>query len=103
MLLETGDVDVMISIRSNFYYSRTVPCELWFVDRGKPTGRRDQVLMIDGRNVFRKVNRTINDFSPEQLANLRAIVLLYRGQKDRFLKLVRNYLVATVAETEKLG
>src|ERR1043166_4940299 len=82
----------MMSIRSNFFYTRTVPCELWFFDRGKPAERRDHVLMIDVRNVYRKVNRTINDFAPEQMANLSAIVWLYRGEKERFLALVQKYL-----------
>lgn len=90
-LVESGDVDVMIAIRSNFFYTRTVPCELWHLDRGKPEDRRDQVLMIDARNVYRKVTRKIYDFSPEQLANLTAIVWLYRGQQDRFLDLVQGY------------
>jgi type I restriction enzyme M protein len=90
-LVETGDVDVMIAIRSNFFYTRTVPCELWHLDRGKPEERRDQVLMIDARNVYRKVTRKIYDFSPEQLANLTAIVWLYRGQRQRFLDLVAGY------------
>lgn len=91
-IVETGDVDVMVAIRSNFFYTRTVPCELWHFDRGKPEERRDQVLMIDARNVYRKVTRTIYDFSPEQMRNLAAIVWLYRGQRDRFLGLVRDYL-----------
>jgi|SRR4051812_8403232 type I restriction enzyme M protein len=90
-IVETGDVDVMISIRSNFFYTRTVPCELWHFDRGKPAERKDKVLMIDARNVYRKVTRKIYDFSPEQLANLTAIVWLYRGQQQRFLDLVRSY------------
>ena len=97
-IVETGDVDVMMSIRSNFFYTRTVPCELWFFDRGKPKERRGHVLMIDARNVFRKVNRTINDFSPEQMANLSAIVWLYRGQKERFVALVQKYLAAVGTE-----
>ena len=63
-LVETGDVDVMISIRSNFFYTRAVPCELWHFDRGKPADSRDQVLMIDARNIYRKVTRKIYDFSP---------------------------------------
>lgn len=70
----------MISIRSNFFYTRIVPCELWHFDKGKPADRRDQVLMIDARNIYRKVTRKIYDFSPEQLANLTAIVWLYRCQ-----------------------
>lgn len=97
-LVETGDVDVMISIRSNFFYTRTVPCELWHFDRAKPAGRKDQVLMLDARNVFRKVTRKIYDFSPEQQANLAAIVWLYRGQQTRFLDLIQDYVGRLGAE-----
>ena len=91
-LVETGDVDVMVAIRSNFFYTRTVPCELWHFDRAKPAARKDQVLMLDARNIYRKVTRKIYDFSPEQQANLAAIVWLYRGQRERFLGLVQNYM-----------
>ncbi len=87
-LVETGDVDVMIAIRSNFFYTRTVPCELWFLNRNKPKAHKDKVLMIDARNVYRKVTRKIYDFSPEQQQNLLAIVWLYRGQTERYLQLV---------------
>ena len=51
-IVETGDVDVIISIRSNFFYTRTVPCELWFFDRAKPAERKDKVLMLDARQVY---------------------------------------------------
>lgn len=97
-LVETGDVDVMIAIRSNFFYTRTVPCELWHFDKSKPAERKDQVLMLDARNVYRKVTRKIYDFSPEQQANLAAIVWLYRGQQERFLKLVQSYISRTSTE-----
>ena len=97
-LVETGDVDVMIAIRSNFFYTRTVPCELWHFDRSKPQERKDQVLMLDARNVYRKVTRKIYDFSPEQQANLAAIVWLYRGQQERFLGLVQSYITRLGAE-----
>jgi len=98
-IVETGDVDVMISIRSNFFYTRTVPCELWHFDRAKPAERRDKVLMLDARNVYRKVTRKIYDFSPEQMHNLAAIVWLYRGQRDRFLALVKDYLGSFCTES----
>ena len=68
-LVESGDVDAMIAIRSNFFYTRTVPCELWFFNRAKPEAHRDKVLMIDARNVYRQVTRKICDFSPEQQQN----------------------------------
>jgi type I restriction enzyme M protein len=102
-IVETGDVDVMIAIRSNFFYTRTVPCELWHFDKGKPDERRDQVLMLDARNVYRKVTRKIFDFSPEQLANLTAIVWLYRGEQKRFLELVRDYFATICAETAEIN
>ncbi|MBI5263649.1 MAG: N-6 DNA methylase, partial [Bradyrhizobium sp.] len=97
-IVETGGVDVMISIRSNFFYTRTVPCELWHFDRAKLPERKHKVLMLDARNVYRKVTRKIYDFSPEQMHNLAAIVWLYRGQQQRFLGLVKDYLGRVCAE-----
>ncbi|WP_129596554.1 type I restriction-modification system subunit M [Methanohalophilus profundi] len=90
-LVESGDVDVMISIRNNFFYTRTVPCELWFLNKNKPEEHRDKVLMIDARNIYRQVTRRIYDFSPEQEQNIISIVWLYRGQTERFLDLIDSY------------
>lgn len=90
-LIETGTVDIMIAIRSNFFYTRSVPCELWFLNRGKPAELQDKILLIDARNIYRKVNRTINDFSPEQLQNILSIVWLYRSESKRFIDLVVGY------------
>ena len=97
-LVETGAVDIMIAIRSNFFYTRTVPCELWFLDRNKPEAQQDKVLMIDARNVYRKLNRKIYDFSPEQQQNLLAIVWLYRGETDKYLNLLSDYCHRTIDE-----
>jgi type I restriction enzyme M protein len=102
-LVETGAVDVMIDIRGNFFYTRTVPCQLWFFDRAKEKAeaRGDHVLMLDARQIFRKVSRSVCDFSPEQQRNIAAIVWLYRGQQDRFLKLVESYLAEAAALSAK--
>jgi type I restriction enzyme M protein len=97
-LIETGDVEAMIAVRSNFFYTRAVPCELWFLSRSKPEEHRGRVLMIDARNVYRKVTRKIYDFSPEHEQNLLAIVWLYRGQTDRYLDLVSSYCRCTLEE-----
>jgi type I restriction enzyme M protein len=91
-LVETGHVDIMVAIRPNFFYTRTVPCELWFLDKHKPAQHAGKVLMLDARGVYRKVTRKIYDFSPEQLQNLLAIVWLYRGQSERFRALVAQHL-----------
>lgn len=104
-IVETGAVDVMIDIRGNFFYTRTVPCQLWFFDRAKERdeNRRDQVLMLDARNVYRKVSRAVYDFSPEQQQNIAAIIWLYRGQGDRFLKLVESYIDQAVSRGAAAG
>jgi type I restriction enzyme M protein len=85
-LIETGAVDCIVSIGNNFFYTRSLPCHLWFFDKGKRKENRNKILMIDARNVFRKVTTTINDFSEEQLEGLTAIVKMYRGEKPEVSK-----------------
>ena len=100
-LIETGHVDIMIAIRSNFFYTRTVPCELWFLNKAKPREYKDKVLMIDARSIYRKVTRNIYDFSPEQQQNILSIVWLYRGQPERFHDLVVSYVSESLDEAVK--
>jgi type I restriction enzyme M protein len=104
-MVATGAVDVIIDIRGNFFFTRHAPCQLWFFDRAKErdAARRDHVLMLDARNIFRKVSRSICDFSPEQQKNIAAIVWLYRGRTDRFLALVVSYLAQAVRLGEAVG
>lgn len=100
-LVETGHVGAMVAIRSNFFYTRSVPCELWFFNKAKPEHMKDKVLMLDARNVYRKITRKIYDFSPEQLANLTSIVWLYRGEHEPFLKLIEDYQSTTLHEASE--
>jgi len=95
-IIGTGHVDMLIAIRSNFFYTRTVPCELWFFNKAKSEELKDKVLMIDARNIYRKVTRKIYDFSPEQLQNVLSIIWLYRGETKRFHDLVINYFQNTL-------
>ena len=95
-LVKSGHVEAMIAIRSNFFYTRTVPCELWFLNKAKPKQYRDKVLMIDARGIYTKVTRKIYDFSPEQLKNISAIVWLYRGEHERFVELLVEHLTNCV-------
>lgn len=85
-LIETGDVDCIVSVGNNFFYTRSLPCHVWFFDKGKRKENKRKILMIDARNVFRKVTTTINDFSDEQLEGLTAIAKLYRGEKPEVNK-----------------
>lgn len=100
-LIASNHISIMMAIRSNFFYTRTVPCELWFLDKAKPKEHEGKVLMIDARNVFRKVTRKIYDFSTEQQQNLAAIVWLYRGEQERFLELLEEHLEHAVEEAQR--
>jgi type I restriction enzyme M protein len=80
-MIEDRAVDVMISVGPNFFYTVTLPCTLWFLDRGKKkTKRQDQVLFIDARNIFRQIDRAHREFTPEQIEFIANIVRLYRGE-----------------------
>jgi type I restriction enzyme M protein len=79
-LVESGDVDVIVSIGPNFFYTVRLPCTLWFFNKGKPKAQRDTVLFIDARGFYRQVSRAIRDFLPEQVEFLANIVRLYRGE-----------------------
>lgn len=104
-LVKTGAVDVMVAIGNNFFYTRSLPCTLWFFDRGKSLtpilskgevggalNTVDNVLMLDARKIYRKVTSKVNDFSPEQLQNLICIVHLYRGNSKKLETTVKGYL-----------
>jgi type I restriction enzyme M protein len=126
-LVKTGAVDVMMAIGNNFFYTRSLPCTLWFFDRAKESlnydssgsiinmidGDKNQgnhinhknrssdtVLMLDARKIYRKVTSKVNDFSPEQLQNLICIVNLYRGNTKKFETTVKSYL-QTAADLAK--
>lgn len=80
-LVETGAVDCIVSVGNNFFYTRSLPCHVWFLDKGKRSENKDKILMIDARNTFRVVTNTINDYSPGQLTNFNAIMESYRGDE----------------------
>jgi type I restriction enzyme M protein len=81
-MLEDRAVDVMVSVGPNFFYTVTLPCTLWFLDRGKKkTGRKDKVLFIDARHIFRQIDRAHRDWTPDQIEFISNIVRLYRGEE----------------------
>ena len=91
-LVRTGDVDVMVSVGNNFFYTLSLPCSLWFFDRNKHADICDKVLFIDARNYYTVVDRTLNEWTEWQLRNLQAIVHLYRGEKEKYQQLLADYL-----------
>ena len=94
-LIEAQAVDVMVAVGPNMFYTVTLPCTLWFLDRGKasslprPRGgegrgegvnRADTVLFIDARHIYRQVDRAHRDWTPAQIGFIANLVRLYRGE-----------------------
>ena len=100
-LVRTGDVDVMVSVGNNFFYTLSLPCSLWFFDKAKRAENRDKVLFIDARNYFTVVDRTLNEWTEWQLLNLQAIVHLYRGETEKYKTLIKEYLSVISKHAEK--
>ena len=90
-LVKTGHVDAMVSVGNNFFYTKSLPCSLWFFDKGKSEEIKDKVLCIDARNYYTVVDRTLNEWSEWQLKNLNAIVWLYRGEIEKYQQLIAEY------------
>ena len=93
-LVKTGHVDAMISVGNNFFYTKSLPCSLWFFDKGKADAIKDKVLFIDARNYYTVVDRTLNEWSDWQIKNMNAIVWLYRGEVDKYTALLNEYRTA---------
>ena len=90
-LVGTGHVDVMVAVGNNFFYTKSLPCTLWFFDKSKNEALKDKVLFLDARNYYTQVDRTLNEWTEWQLKNLNAVVWLYRGQTDKYKALLQEY------------
>ncbi|WP_313962015.1 N-6 DNA methylase [uncultured Parvimonas sp.] len=90
-LIKTGDVDIIISVGNNYFYTKSLPCSLWFFNKGKVNSIKNKVLFIDARNYYTKVDQTLNEWSEWQLKNLNAIAWLYRGEKEKYKALLEEY------------
>ena len=100
-LIESGDVEAIVSISNNFFYTRSLPCHVWFFNKGKKAQNKDKILMIDARKTFRKVNQTINDFSQGQLRNLSSMIKSFRGE-DESIKETKQHHKKELIESYEL-
>jgi type I restriction enzyme M protein len=98
-IIRAGDVDVMVAIGPNFFFTVTLPCTLWFFDKGKRgTDRADKVLFLDARHIFRQLDRAHRDFTEAQLEFLANIVRAYRGQPCEFREGSQDKFIETFGE-----
>jgi type I restriction enzyme M protein len=98
-LIAERAVDTIVAVGPNFFYTVTLPVTLWFLDRGKrTTDRADKVLFIDGRKIFRQIDRAHRDWLPEQIEFLANIARLYRGEQPETSNNSTTLTLATFPE-----
>ena len=120
-IIKANAVDVMVSVGSNMFHNVTLPCTLWFLDKGKKdTERKDKVLFLDVREIYTQVDRAHREFTEEQIEFITNIVKLYRGEEPCFVEgskaKIKQYFpdmqykdikglckIATLEEIEKQG
>jgi type I restriction enzyme M protein len=84
-LIEARAVDAIVAVGPNMFYTVTLPCTLWFLDRGKAsTKRADTALFIDARHIYRQVDRAHREWTAAQISFIANIVRLYRGEPVDF-------------------
>lgn len=91
-MIEEGIISQMVTLSSNMFSSVALPATLWFFDKQKPnTGKKNEILFIDARNIFTKVDRSHRKFSDEQIKNLGVITKLYHGDTQALVDLIDEY------------
>jgi len=104
-MIEDGVVDVIVAVGPNMFYNVTLPVTLWFLDRGKKkTSRKNKILFIDARNIYRQIDRAHRDWTDEQIEQIASIVRSYRNENGKKYKDVKGLCrVATIEEVKKAG
>jgi len=104
-MIENGLVDVMVAVGPNMFYNVTLPVTLWFLDKGKnKTDRKNKILFIDARNIYRQIDRAHRDWTDEQIEQITSIVRSYRNENGKKYKDVKGLCrVASIEEIKKAG
>ena len=84
-LIEADQVDCMVALPGQLFYSTQIPACLWFLARdrrnGKLRDRRGEVLFIDTRKLGRMVDRTHRELTNEDIARITDTYHAWRGEK----------------------
>ena len=105
-MIESGVVDIMIAIGGNFFYTVTLSCTLWFLDKPKKkTDRKDKILFIDARNIYTQIDRAHRNFTDDQIKQIKDIVSSYRKEEGfKEYKDIKGLCkMATIEEVKEAG
>lgn len=85
-MIEDGFIDIMVSIGPKFFYTVSLPCTLWFLNKNKKgTVTEDKVLFIDARDIYHVIDAAHREFTSEHVEFIANIVRLYRGEELEYL------------------
>jgi len=103
-MIEDGMVDVIVAVGPNMFYNVALPVTLWFLDRGKKkTDRKNKILFIDARNIYRQIDRAHRDWTDEQIEQVASIVRSYRGENGKKYQNIKGLCKAATIEEVKKG
>lgn len=89
-LINEGIISQIVTLPSNMFYTVTLPANLWFFEKGRD--KKEEILFIDARNVYRQIDRAHREFAEEQIENLATITRLYKGERERYIELINKYI-----------
>ena len=96
-LLENDLVDCILSMPSNLFYTVTVPCSIWIINRNKK--QKGHTLFINASNMGTMVTRKLRELSKEEI--LKIAETYHNYQNDNNYEDVLGYCKnATLEEIE---
>lgn len=79
-LLENDLVDCIISMPSNLFYTVTVPCSIWIINRNKK--KKGHTLFINASNMGTMVTRKLRELSKEDILKIADTYHSYQNDTD---------------------
>ena len=79
-LIENDLVDCIISMPTNLFYTVTVPCSIWIINRNKK--QKGKTLFINANNLGTMVTRRLRELSDEDIKKVAEIYHNYQNNEN---------------------
>ena len=96
-LIEADLVDCILSMPTNLFYTVTVPCSIWILNRNKK--QKGKTLFIDAREKGTMVTRKLREFSNEEILEIARTY--HKFQDDKNYEDVAGYCKSATLEEIK--
>ena len=94
-LIEADLVDCILSMPANLFYTVTIPCSIWILNRNKK--QKGKTLFIDARNLGAMVTRKLRELSEDDIAQIAGTYHNYQND-DSYQDVAGFCKVATIDE-----